>query len=261
MKKKKNLQILFFALLVIGFALTPFKETRPFGFLFLCVIQPIIALYYLALFKQTETDEKRDLILRYPLLISLQATFIVLIVKSLFRLMQWPFYGPVTMLLFAFVLVTVSLSIGFVVANRKIIQSIFVVELVMMTLPIILFLGTYASSEYSKAEYSEVLNKQYQDLNQIENVLYLSAKKDTLFDLTTVDFISQIKKGEAKINGDGSVIGSLEKISKIEIKFETKGGIAHSTIDSICKENVITKIEYLNALTKLQIDLLLKEKE
>jgi len=261
---KKKLQVLFFVLLALGMALTPFRETRPFGFLFLCVIQPIIALYYISLFKKTESVESNNLQLRIPFLILVQITFVSLCFQRLFMTMHWPFGGPMNVLSFVLTVITLLFGLIYVILNRKIIQSVFVFELVMITMPVLLFVGIYMPTNYSRTQYSEALHKQYQDLNEIENSLYLNAKMDTLFDLTTVDFISKEKKETIDflggINEDGVIIGSLRKfyIEDIELDFKRKN--REDLVDEIKRANPETTIEYLNAFTKLQIDILLKEK-
>jgi hypothetical protein len=265
MKRKQILQISFFVLLILGIALTFFRMTKSYGFLLICIIQPIVALYYISIFKKEETEENKDLTLRIPLLISLQATFVVLLIKYLFTAMHWSFAGPITLLLFVLSIFTLLFSIGFVVANRKIIKSVFVVELTIMMLPILLLLGNHAPKEYSRSQYSEALNKEYQDLSQIKSALYKEAKQDTLLDLTTVDFISNVKNNVINMSGgveeDGTIAGSLQHFYMEDIKPEFERRKRKDLIKEIILEKPETVIECLNVLTKLQIDLLLKEKK
>jgi hypothetical protein len=265
MNNKKKLQVLFFVLLAVGIALTPFRETRPFGFLFLCVIQPIIALYYISLFKQTECVETNGLQLRIPFLILLQITFVSFCFQRLFRSMHWPFGGPMNVLSFALAIITLFFGLFYIILNRKVLKSVFVFEFAMLAMPVLLFVGIYLPTHYSTTQYSEALNKQYQDLNQIEHTLYLSAKKDTLFDFTTVDFISQEKAHAIERSGGveegGGIVGGLYSFYIEDIEWKFNRNKKGELIDKIKREHPETVIEYLNVLTKLQIDLLLKEKK
>jgi len=262
MKKKKILQILFFVLLAAGTALTPFRETRPFGFLFLCIIQPIIALYYISLFKQTESFETNALQLRIPFLILIQITFVSMCFQRLFKSMHWPFGGPMNVFSFALAIITLLFSLVYIILNRKVLKSIFVFEFAMLAMPVLLFIGIYLPTHYSTTQYSEALNNQYQDLNQIQYALYKNAKKDSLIDVTTIDFISTVKKNKIDMSGgveeDGMIIGSLHKFYVEDLEWEFRMKKREDLIDKIRSENPETVIEYLNALTKLQIDLLLE---
>lgn len=265
MNNKKKLQIVFFALLVIGCGLTVFKEARPFALLYLLILQPIVALYYISLFKKEEVLENTELRLRAPLLISLQVTFVVLLFKYLFNAMHWPFFGPITVVLFACVISTVLFSIAFVVINRKIIQSIFVFELLIMVMPILSFIGIYSTSGYTKSEYAIMLNKQYTDLREIEHTLYQQVKKDSSIDLTLVDTLQYFRIETENIAGGldekAQVIGSLEKINSRMMENQIKKLANDSLSEVIKNKQPVTVIEYLNTLTRVQIDLLVKGKK
>lgn len=264
MKKKNILLILFFVFLAIGIVFTFFRETKVYSFFFVLIVQPIIALYYISIFKKEETEKNRTLILRYPLLILLQSTFIVLLIKYLFMAMHWPGAVIVKLLLFVFSIVTVLFAIGFVVVNRKIIQSIFVVEFVLMVLPILLFLGMYAPTDFSRAEHLVALNHQYDDLEQIKTTLSKQVAKDTSIDLSKIRTLEEIKTNTIRNNGgineDGEIIGSLEKMGEEENRFLVRK-LQNDSLTAIINQRPVVVIEYLSRLTKLQIDLLLKEKQ
>lgn len=262
MNKKKLIQLIFGLLLIIGFSLTFFKVTKPFGLLLLSVIQPIIALYYISIFKKEESETHQELKLRLPLLISLQFTFILLPIKYLLMAMYWPFGAVVNVLLFAFSITNLILGIGFLIVNRKTIQSIFVFELVIMVLPVLLFLGIHSRIDYSRNEYSETLNKEYQDLCKIENTLYQQAQKDTSIDLTQIDILQEMKQSTEIITGglneNSQVIGALRKVDESENRFIIRK-LKNDSLVAIINKEPTNVINYLNTLTKLQIDLLLKE--
>jgi hypothetical protein len=264
MNKKKLIQIIFGLVLIIGFALSLFKGTRPFGLLLLSVIQPIIALYYISLFKKDESETNLELQLRIPLLISLQITFVLLPIKYLFMAMYWPFGAIINVLLFALTIISLILGIGFIVFNRKTIRSVFIFEFVVMTIPVLLFLGIHSRIDYSRKEYSEMLNKEYNDLCKIENTLYKQAQKDTTINLTQVDILQEMKQNSilnsGGVNENVQVIGALQKVDEGENRFVIRNLKNDSLVAFINKEPTIV-IDYLNRLTKIQIDLLLKEKK
>lgn len=262
MKNKKLLQVVFALIVVIGLGLSLFKVTRPFGLLLLSVIQPIIALYYISLFKKEESQANQELKLRLPLLISLQMTFILLPVKYLFTAMYWPFGPIVNVLLFALAIISLILGIGFIVINRKIIHSIFVFELIVMTIPVLLFLGVHARIDYSRNEYSDVLNREYQSLCKIEQSLYQKIQKDTSIDLTQIDILQEMKQHTEVSWGGRSennvVVGALKKIDKNENRFIIRK-LNNDSLSAIINKEPTIVIEYLNTLTKIQIDLLLEK--
>jgi hypothetical protein len=142
MKNKKSIQLIFAIVLFVGFVLFLFKPTKPFGFLLTCVLQPFIGLYYLAHFKKEEMDLKVEkLVLRYPLLLVVQFTFIGLIFQRLFMSMHWPFAGPMNVIAFVLSFSTIIIGILYVILNRKRIQSIFVIEFMLIAMPVLLFVG------------------------------------------------------------------------------------------------------------------------
>jgi hypothetical protein len=264
MKNKKTLQLIFGLVLIIGLGLSFFKVTRLFGSLLLSVIQPFIALYYISLFKKEESEPNLELKLRIPLLISLQFIFVLLPIKYFFMAMHYPFGFVINTLLFALTIISLILGIGFIVLNRKTIRSVFIFEFVIMTIPVLLFLGIHSRIDYSRNDYSEMLNKEYTDLCKIENTLYKQAQKDTTVDLSQVDIVQAMKQNSivnsGGFNENGQVIGSLQKVDEGENRFIIRNLKDDSLAAVINKEPTII-IDYLNRLTKIQIDLLLKEKK
>ncbi len=264
MKNKKLLQLVFALILVIGLSLSLFKITKSFGSLLLSVIEPIIALYYISLFKKEESDNIEELELRVPLLISLQITFTLLPVKYLFMAMYWPFGAVINLLLFVLTLLNLILGLAFIVINRKIIKSIFLFELVILTIPVLLFLGVHSRIDYSRNEYADVLNKEYIDLCKIEKILYKQAQKDTSIDLTQVNILQEMKERTevswGGVNEKHEVIGALKKIDENENRFIIRK-LNNDSLSAIINKEPTIVIDYLNTLTKIQIDLLLKEQK
>lgn len=265
MKNKKILQLIFALVLLIGLCLMMFNVTRAFGLLLTCVLQPLIGLYYLSVFQKEETNANIDkLIFRYPLLFSIQATFIGLVIQRLFSIMQWPFAGPIKVCACALSCITLVLGLFYVVLNRKRIQSIFVIEFVLISMPVLMFIGIFMPKNYSNVEYANVLNKEYIDLCKIEKTLYQQAQRDTSIDLTQVNILQEMKERTevnwGGVNDKNEVIGALKKIDENENRFIVQKSNSDSLYAIINKEPT-SVIEYLNRLTKLQIDLLLKEKK
>ena len=261
---KKKLQIGFFAILVIGLALTLFKDTRPFGYVLLCIFQPFIALYYINQVKKTETIEAVELGLRYPLLISLQFTFIVLLIKMFFMTMHWPFAGPVNMVIYVSSIISLLFGIAFIIKNRKIISSVFVFEFIILIMPVFLLLCFVMPANFNGLEYSHLFKKQYEDLNQIESTLYQNVKNDTLIDLTMIDIIDDIKRNTIVQYGglkeDGTLQGGRTRIDLKYAEKDLEKLHSDSLTRSIMRQSPSSVIEHVSNLTKLQIDLLLKDK-
>lgn len=264
MRNKKIIQLIFALVLIIGLGLSLFKPTKPFGFLLICTIEPIIGLYYLSLFRKEETNSNvEELALRYPLLLFIQLTFIGLVIQRLFWSMHWPFSGPVHVFVFALSCVTLVLGIIYVYLNRKHLQSIFVIEFVLIAMPVVLFAGMYTLKDYSE-EYKDFLNKEYVDLNRIEYALYSQVIKDSTNDVSTVNTLEEIKKDMVMMsggyNGDTKrLLGGLNSIYGDEHRFLRK--LKNDSLSAIISKEPPVVIYYLTTMTKLQIDLLLKEQK
>jgi NADH:ubiquinone oxidoreductase subunit C len=116
-------------------------------------------------------------------------------------------------------------------------------------------------TNYSRDEYSTLLNKQYTDLCKIEKSLFEKAKKDTLIDLSQVDILEEMKNQTLMLSGGMSerlkVLGGLQKVSTDENRFMLRKLKSDSLSSIINKEPTIV-LDYLNNITKIQIDLLLK---
>jgi len=264
MKNKRKIQIFFFTILLIGIGLSLFRITKPFGYLLLYIIQPIIALFYLSIFKLQEKSEDRyKLILRYPFLLMLQITFVSLCFQRMFLSMHWPFAGPMNVLAFGLTIITLLIAILYIILNRKVIQSVFVIEFVILSMPILLFTGIYFTSHVSKIEFKEVLNQEYKTLNQIKYSLCDKSKNDTSIDLSLVNTIEKIKTDaidrSGGVNEDKLIIGSLHELEPNIINSDlirlNEDGLAQVRNDKLLQcRNVI---DYLNTLTKIQIEILL----
>ncbi|WP_018343906.1 hypothetical protein [Cytophaga aurantiaca] len=267
MNNKKLLQILFFVFLAIGFGLYLFPATKPFGRLVLCFIQPIIALYYISIFNKEKEQYTDVLVLQYPLLLMMQITFVCISILSLFSIMHWPFFGPIFVQTVAVSVIALILSILYLILNRKVLQTTFLFEVIVLALPILIFMGGYQPDTVNKKEYVTELNEQYISLNKIEYSLYKKAKKDSLVDLSIVNKIASIKLNiidqHGGMNEDGYIKGSLDRVDQMRWSED----IALLKTDSMpykLKLKLITSgmlIEHLNALTELQIEILLKEKK
>lgn len=264
MNKKKLIQLVFGLVLLIGLGLSFFKVTRLVGSLLLSVIQPFIALYYISLFKKEESEPNLELKLRIPLLISLQLTFVLLPIKYFLMVMHYPFGVIINVLLFALTIISLILGIGFIVLNKKTIRSVFIFEFVVMAIPVLLFLGIHSRIDYSRNDYLEMMNKEYTDLCKIENTLYKQAQKDTTVDLSQVDILQAMKQNSI-LNSGGynenvQVKGSLQKVDEGENRFIIRN-LKNDSLAAIINKEPTIVIDYLNRLTKIQIDLLLKEKK
>jgi len=267
MHDKKNLRILFFVVLAIGFGLYVFPSTKPFGRLIICFIQPIIALYYISLFNKEKNQYTDVRVLQYPLLLMMQITFVCISILSLFSIMHWPFFGPVFVVTVAVSMIALILSILFLILNKKVLQTAFLFEVIVLALPILIFMGGYQPDTVNKKEYVQELNEQYISLNKIEYSLYNKAKKDSLMDLSIVNKIDSIKLNaidqHGGMNEDGYIKGSIDPVDQMR----WSENLALSNTDSIpqkMKLKLMTSgmlIEYLNALTELQIEILLKDKK
>lgn len=264
MKNKKYIQLIFAIVLVIGFALCLNKGTRLFGLLLLSIVQPFIALYYISLFKREESATNRELKLRVLLIISLQITFVLLPIKYLFMTMHWPFGAIFNLFLFIFTITNLILGIAFIVINRKIIQSVFIFEFIILTIPIFLFLGVHNRIDYSRFEYSTMLTKQYINLCEIQKSLYLKVQKDTLIDFTEIAILEKMKNEtimrSGGMNENSELVGGLQKVDTFENRFIIRKLKNDSIVSIINKEPTIV-LEYLNTLTKIQIDLLIKAQQ
>ena len=262
MKNKKLIQLIFAIVLLIGFVLCFFKTTKAFGFLLLCILQPTIGLYYLSIFKKEETDLKVEkLVLRYPLLLFIQGTFISLVVQRLFMSMHWPFAGPMNVIAFGLSFSTIIIGCLYVFLNRKQIQSIFVIEFVLIAMTMFIFVGIYMPKQLSSDDYAKMLHTEFNDLNKIERKLYNQINKDSSIDLFTINTLENIKN-EMMSNTGGydenmEIIGGLDKIYPEENRFLLRK-LKNDSLTFILNKEPRVVLDYLNTLTKIQIDLLLK---
>ena len=263
MKNKKQLQIIFFAALAAGLVLYVFPATKTFGTMLLCFVQPAIGLYYLSALQQEEINID-VLPWRYPLLLMLQITFIGLSIHILFKTMQWPFGGPFRVLVFALYVTTSLLAVVYIIVNSKIIQSAFLIEIVILMLPIILFAGAYMPGTMPKKEYAEALIREYYALEKIEEQLF--DKNTDPHKLPVLAKINDINKSVIDMNGgvneDGYIAGSLKKADPERIASDSDMlktyNIGEGDAVLLKLSDSKTVIEYLNALTELQIEILLK---
>lgn len=267
MNNKKNLRILFFVVLAIGFGLYLFPSTKPFGRLILCFIQPLIALYYISFFYKEQNQYTDLLVLRYPLLLMMQITFVCISILSLFSIMHWPFFGPVFVMTFAVSVIALILSILYLILNKKVLQSAFLFEVIVLALPILIFMGGYQPDTVNKKEYVTELNEQYISLNKIEYSLYKKAEKDNLMDLSIINKIDSIKLNaidqHGGMNDDGYVKGSVDPVDQLQwsedMAFSKMEPMSSQMKFKLMRSGML--IEYLNALTELQIEILLQEKK
>ncbi len=129
--------------------------------------------------------------------------------------MHWPFAGPINVLIYGVSIIALMMGIVFITLNRKAIQSVFVMELILLVLPVFFMLTFVMPANYSGSEYREAMQKQYENLVEIKHVLYQQAKKDTLNDLKQVDLIEQTKdyviKANGGFNGDGTIYRGMSK--------------------------------------------------